>query len=290
VTSTRQEISSKAHVAVVSVCLFATSLFLTAYSSRYPEVARVGHSLVLEVVAPISSIVETTRVGIVTMWRRYVYLIHASQENERLSGRVAELEGKLAAIGESQRENERLRQILSFSAQTRLSGVAARVIGADASGWIGGLVIDRGSRDGIKPGMAVVHAGGVVGQVASTGSSSARVLVLYDHSSGVDAIVESSRARGVLEGVGEVLCELKFVTKDAAVKSGDNVVTSGLDQVYPKGLRLGTVTDVATSSGALFQTIEVKPAVDFSRVEEVLVLIPSGSAAEPAQALEARKR
>lgn len=289
-TSTRQEISSRAHVAVVSICLFVTSLFLTAYSSRYPQVARVGNALVLEIVAPISSIVETTRVGVVTMWRRYVYLIHTSQENEKLSSRVAELEGKLAAIGESQRENERLREILNFSTQTQLSGVAARVVGADASGWIGGLVIDRGSRDGIKPGMAVVHAGGVVGQVASAGSSSARVLVVFDHSSGVDAIVESSRARGVLEGVGDSLCELKFVTKDVAVKSGDSVVTSGLDQVYPKGLRLGTVTDVATNSGALFQAIEVKPAVDFSRLEEVLVLTPSGASAESSRPLEARKR
>ena len=288
--STRQEISSMARVAVVSTCLFVSSLFLTAYSSRYPRVARLGNALVLEIVAPISSVVETTRVGIFTLWRRYVYLMNTAQENEMLIGRIVDLEGKLAALAESQRENERLRQMLDFSAHTRLSGIAARVVGADASGWIGGLVIDRGSRDGIKPGMAVVHAGGVVGQVASVGSGSARVLLVYDHSSGVDAIIESSRARGVLEGVGDTLCELKFVTKDTVVKSGDSVVTSGMDQIYPKGLRVGTVTDVATTSGALFQTIEVKPAVDFSRLEEVLVLTPNSGLVEAPQALEARRR
>jgi rod shape-determining protein MreC len=125
--------------------------------------------------------------------------------------------------------------------------------------------------------MAVVHPRGVVGQITSVSSSSARVLLVSDHSSGVDVLIQGSRVRGVLEGAGEKVCELKFVTKENLVKVGDVVVTSGMDQVFPKGLIVGTVSEVSSQTGTLFQTIEVRPAVNFARVEEVVVVPSSQS-------------
>lgn len=274
----RPEISSKAQVWALSFGLFLASLFLTAYSARYPAVARVGNSLVLEIAAPISHAVESVRSGALLIVTRYIYLIRAARENEELLKRVVELESQLGIVNEVERENVRLRQLLSFSADRQIRGIVGSVIGGDPSGWVKGILVDKGSAQGIATGMAVVNARGVVGQVVSVSSHSSRVLLVSDHASGVDAIIEGSRARGVVEGGGEHVCELKFVTKDVPVKVGEVVLTSGMDQVYPKGLVVGTVSYVGTASGALFQTIEMKPAVDFSRLEEVLIVFAEKSA------------
>lgn len=271
----RQEISERTHIAVVSFGLFVAALFLTAYSSRYPAVARVGNSLVLEVSSPIASVANAIGNGAHSAWSRYLYLVSTSKKNEELSRRVQELETKLGILHEFEAENERLRQVLSFSSERELRGTVASVIGADASGWIRGLVIDRGAAHGVRTGMAVVHPRGVVGQITSVSSSSARVLLVNDHSSGVDVLIQGSRVRGVVEGAGEKVCELKFVTKENPVRVGDVVVTSGMDQVFPKGLVVGTVSEVSAQTGTLFQTIEVRPAVNFARIEEVVV-VPSG--------------
>lgn len=275
----RQEISTRTHVAVASLCLFLASLFLTAYSARNRAVATIGNSVVLALVSPVSHVAEMIRDGIGNVWGRYVYLVGASTDNERLAARVEELEGQLSVLKEFERENDRLRQLLNFSVEHGFRSIGASVIGSDPSGWIRGIVIDRGSAQGVQPGMAVVHSKGIVGQVVSVSSNSSRVLLVNDHSSGVDAVVQGSRARGVVEGAGERMCELKFITPETPVKVGDVAITSGMDRVFPKGLVVGTISDVNVQTGGLFQTVEVKPAVDFSRLEEVLVVLLS---AEPA--------
>lgn len=270
----RQEISDRTHIALVSFGLFVTSLFLTAYSSRNPAFARVGNTIVLELTAPIARSTNAVGDTVRSVWSRYLYLVSTARKNETLSRRVLDLESRLGMLTEFEAENERLRQVLSFSTERQLRGTVASVIGADASGWIRGLVIDRGSAHGVRPGMAVVHPRGVVGQITSVASSSSRVLLVNDHSSGVDVLVQGSRVRGVVEGAGEKVCELKFVTKDNPLKVGDVVVTSGMDQVFPKGLVVGTVSHVSVQTSTLFQTVEIRPAVNFARIEEVLVVAP----------------
>jgi rod shape-determining protein MreC len=276
----RQEISTRTHVAVASLTLFVGALFLTAYSSRNPSIAKVGNSLVLELISPVSRLAEIVRDGLGTVWKQYVHLVGASAENERLLAQVQALEGRLSALSEFERENARLRQMLNFAAEKGFRSVAASVIGSDPSGWIRGIVIDRGSVHGVEPGMAVVHSKGIVGQVASVSSNSSRVLLVNDHSSGVDVVVQGSRARGVVEGAGERVCELKFITKETPVREGDLIITSGMDRVFPKGLIVGTIVGVDAQSGGLFQTVEVKPSVDFSRLEEVLIVLPPSDVGE----------
>jgi rod shape-determining protein MreC len=166
----------------------------------------------------------------------------------------------------------------------------AHVIGGDASGWVKGLLLDRGSASGVREGMPVVHPQGIVGQIVSVGSDSSRVLLVNDHASGVDVLHEGTRARGVVEGAGEQVCELKFLTKDVQVREGDAVITSGMDTVYPKGVLVGRISGVASSSGALFQTIEVRPSVDFSKLEEVLIVSPGSPDAPPATSSPPHRR
>jgi rod shape-determining protein MreC len=278
----RREISSTSQVAVACLSLFLASLFLTAYSSRNPAIARIGNALVLEIVTPISSAAEFVARGISSGWHRYVFLANTAKENEALRGRMSELERDVARAGEFERENLRLRALLQVGAENRVQGVAASIIGGDSSGWVRGVVVNKGSSSGIREGMAVIHAQGVVGQVVSVASDSARVLLVSDHASGVDVLLQDSRAHGVVEGAGDQVCELKFVTKDVKVKEGDVVITSGMDSVYPKGIVLGRVSQIAQAQGALFQTIEVKPAVDFSKLEEVLI-VSARPLSEPSQ-------
>ena len=264
--------SARGQVIGTAIALLCASFLLTAYSSRHPEVAQVGSVMVAEVVAPFGSALESAKDGTRAAWSRYVYLSGVSIENEQLKQRLARVEGDLASMSELGRENARLRELLRFSSEAGVAGVAASVVGSDASGWVRGALINRGTASGVDIGMAVVTPQGVVGQVVAASPDTARVLLITDHSSGVDAIVQSTRVRGVLQGAGASGCELRFVTKDAAIKPGDLVVTSGLDRVYPKGLVLGTVAALSAAGPGLFQAILVKPAADVQRAEEVLVV------------------
>jgi rod shape-determining protein MreC len=274
----KQEISSKTHVALACLGFFLLSLFLTAYSAKNPAVARIGTSLVLKVTTPVLQLIEVARGSGSSVWNGYIGLRSAALENQELTRRLSDLESRLALFNELERENLRLRELLNFSAEKQLRGVTAAVIGGDSSGWIKGIVVNKGSDHGVLPGMAVIHPEGVVGQVIAVTAKSSKVLLVSDHASGVDVLIQGSRARGVVEGAGEQVCELKFLTKDQQVRVGDPIITSGMDGVYPKGVVVGYVSQVGSSAAGLFQPVEIKPAVDFSRLEEVL-LVPSSAAA-----------
>jgi rod shape-determining protein MreC len=257
--------------------LLLAALFLTAYSSRNPSVARIGAKLVLEVVAPVAEVADIVTAGLGSVWSRYVFLVRAAEENESLRATIIELEREAGAAREHASENVRLRGLLQVAADHRAEGIAASVIGGDPSGWSKGVVINRGSSSGVREGMAVIHAGGVVGQVIAVQSDAARVLLVSDPTSGVDVLLQDSRARGVLEGTGDNVCELKFISKDSQVKTGETIITSGMDGVFPKGILVGWVTQTGQTPGSLFQAIEVRPAVDFSKLEEVLLVVPHAS-------------
>lgn len=264
--------SARGQVIGASIVLLCASFLLTAYSSKHPEVAQVGSLVVSEAVAPLSSGLDALQDGVRGTWSEYIALRGVAVENQDLRQRLGRVEGELALLSEVAHENERLREMLRFSQEAGMKGIAASVVGSDPSGWVRGILIDRGTGSGVSVGMAVVTPQGVVGQVVAASPDSARVLLITDHSSGVDAIVQSTRARGIVQGAGAAGCQLRYVTKDASVKVGDVVVTSGLDRVYPKGLVLGTVSSVSATGAGLFQSVLIKPAADVQRVEEVLVV------------------
>lgn len=273
-------LSARGQVVLSSVALVCLSLFLTAYSSKHPGVAQAGSMAAAELAAPFHSAAESLRGSVQGSLRGYVALWGVAAENAKLRGEVEQLRGEINSLGEAQRENARLRALLSFAQQSGIQGVAAAVIGSDPSGWVRGLLIDKGTLDGVALGSAVVTAKGVVGQVVAAGPGSARVLLITDLTSGVDAVVQESRVRGVAEGLGSEGLELSYITKEARIREGELVLTSGLDGVYPKGLVLGSVSAISPGGAGLFQLVRVEPAVDIQRVEEVLVV--RGRALEPA--------
>jgi rod shape-determining protein MreC len=160
----------------------------------------------------------------------------------------------------------------------------ARVVGQDPSNLAWSIIIDQGSADGVKPGMPVVTPEGLVGRVISTGTNWAKVLLLIDPSSSVNAVVQSTRATGVVQGDISGNPIIKYVPQGEAIKIGDLILTSGMGATFPKRLVIGQVTEVRKHDIELFQEAIIKPAVDFTRLEFVLILkkfTPSDITQEP---------
>jgi rod shape-determining protein MreC len=287
-------ISSKSRVAVSSFALLFVSLLLTAYSARNPRFGALGRIALTEVGAPIYSVFESVRSGGDSFLDRYIALVGVQAENEDLRKNLEQLHAEKVAAEELRLENDRLRELLGLSQRLGLSGVSAAVIGSAPTGWVDGIVLNRGLVDGVEPGMSVVSSRGVVGQVISSAPHASNVLLITDHSSGVDAIVQDGRARGVVEGLGRQKCALRYVSREDEVREGDTIVTSGMDRVFPKGLVIGTVAGVSEGGGALFKDVMLSPVVDFSRLEEVLVITSHRANVQKelnagAQAREAKK-
>jgi len=191
--------------------------------------------------------------------------------------RIAQLELTLAEVGEMERENRRLGELLDLRPPTARSGRAARVIARETAAVARSVVIDAGREQGVAIGAAVIAPGGLVGRVVRVGNRTAVVQLVIDPAAGVGALDERSRLQGVLVGAGAAGCRLRYVPNLEDVKPGDLVRASGLDGIYPKGVLIGTVDAVEPGQDA-FKIVHVRPAVDFDRLETVLVLQPRDGA------------
>ncbi len=156
----------------------------------------------------------------------------------------------------------------------------AEVVGQDVSPWFRSVLIDRGRRHEVRSGMPLVTDRGVVGLVTATSPRASRAMLVLDRQSAVDAIVQRSRARGIVRGTGAEQLEFVFVVRGDDVRVGDVVITSGVGGVYPKGLRIGEVTALEVDEDRLLHTAAVEPAVDFGRLEQVFVMLRRGPTME----------
>jgi len=205
--------------------------------------------------------------------KNYVFLVNLREENETLKRMVAELRRKNAELAEMAIANQRLRRFLNFKKEIPKPTLPAELIGEDASNWFRTILIDKGKVDGVQRGMVVVAAAGLVGHVVHTSRDVSKVLLITDYNSSVDAICQDSRARGIVQGKGGDLCDLNYVSRREDVSVGNLIITSGLGGRFPKGLVIGTVTAVEKKPYGVFQKVEVTPAVDFRKLEEVFVIL-----------------
>ena len=204
--------------------------------------------------------------------QRYATVAGFRAENERLRKRIQELEVERSKLLEAGATNRRLQQLLEFRSHLPSGSITASIIANSASSWFKTCLLDKGSADGVRKGMAVVTPLGVVGQVVSATSHSAKVLLVTDSNSGVDVLVQRTRARGIISGSLDNVTIMKYVKRSEDIQEGDRLVTSGLDGVFPKGLMVGTAVKVRKQNLGLFQYVEVMPAVVSSQTEEVLVV------------------
>jgi rod shape-determining protein MreC len=207
-------------------------------------------------------------------WSAYAGLRGVQAENELLRRQVIELQGQLQAQRDAAGQGARLAKLLELRDSVPLSTIGARVIGGDASPGFRSVTIDQGSQHGIVRDMPVIAARGVVGRIVRLGARAAVVQLIVDRDAAAGAVIERSRARGLVVGAsGDPPLVMRFVSQAADVVVGDDVVTSGIDGVYPKGFVIGKV-EAVEREGAAERTIRVRPAVDLTSVEEVLVIVP----------------
>ena len=266
-------ISRYRNVTILVVVLFAQVLGLAMQVRRstQDESTRLIRVWAVDAVTPLEKSIVWFQSGVSGLWHNYFYLRGVRQENRDLKLQIERLRIEQVRLNEDAEQARRLQALLGFKEQFISKTLAAQVIGSSGSEQSRSIYIDKGTGDGIRPDMAVITAEGVVGKVLRAFKTTSQVLLINDQTSGVGSILEKSRLQGVLRGtpVGEVV--LEKVMSDETVQPGEKVVTSGGDQIFPKGLPVGTVTKVSPGP-ELFLNIRVKPAADLSRLEEVLVI------------------
>jgi rod shape-determining protein MreC len=228
---------------------------------------------VINFISPVNRVISRINNSAAGIWNDYADLVGVRKENKQLRESVKILNSRMTENHEAILANERLKKLLDLKNSLKAPSLAASVIGEDSSPWFKTIMIDRGELDGLREGMPVIAADGLIGQLIKVVAKSSRVLLITDHASGVAAIIQRSRARGVVKGKGGNSCSLEFALADEDVKVGDSVISSGIGGVFPKGLNIGEVTMVKKGEYGIFQTVEVRPAVNLVRLEEVLVLL-----------------
>lgn len=266
-----------------AVLLLISAHFLWSGVRPDQRVAR-PRSLVMEGLAPFQIAAARMADGGAGIFHDYFDLVGVQRENARLRSELAREDNQRAQLAELQAENLHLSDLLELKQALGLKSAGANVIGADASGLARTVVLEGGSVQGFEAGMAVLSTEGVVGKLIAVGPSSSRVLLINDHNSALDAFDQRSRVRGIVAGQVDDGLVMKYVDRSEDVKSGDTIITSGLDGVFPRGLLVGEVTAVVREGPGLFLTVEVAPAADFRRLEQVLVVtqrIPQPPPAQP---------
>lgn len=239
--------------------------------------------IVLKVSAPIQYVATQVAHGVSSVVEEYVWLVDVHADNERLREENARLRHELRELSHTQEENERLRDLLQLRDEVEGETYSAQVIGKEVSPFfrVMRVRLDRGERDFVKPGMPVVSAQGLVGQVRRTWGRYSDVLLTVDRTSAIDVVLRgedeegTEGARGMLRGTGEsdrYMCRIQYLRREDEVQVGDEVYTSGLGQRFPEAILVGRVTRIVREDFGLYQEVEVTPAVDFSNLEEVLIL------------------
>lgn len=191
------------------------------------------------------------------------------KKNEELTAKVAEL-------SEAQETAARLEKLVGLKSTYSLESTAARIIGSTGDAWSDAVVIDKGSSSGFEVGMPVCSSGGVIGQIIEVSANTSTVRLLTDDQSGISAMVQGSRAQGMLQGQADGTLRLEYVVSDAEVSTGDIIITSGIGGLFPKGLPLGTVASIDRAPNAVYYTIVVRAASTAENNEEVLVITSLG--------------
>jgi len=230
------------------------------------------HELLFEASGPVQNFLSRGSESLRSLKQDYIDLLFVRQRNEDLKAELQECKRLSYKNRGALATNTRLRKLLEFKETTGLPMVAARIIGKDPSAWFRSVVIDRGSRDGVSRGMAVVNGSGVVGQVFSVSPDYSKVLLAVAPSSAMDVVLQQSRVRGILKGTGSLTYQLDYILKTIEVEEGDQVVTAGYGGIFPTGLPIGVVSKVIRKRRGMFLEIEVTPAVDYLTLEDLLVI------------------
>ena len=245
-------------------------------NARYGKSNLFFESIVVWFFSPIQNLFASVTDSIEDVFNQYLFLVETSKENDRLLLKVHRLTNENNELLERNKFLERSARFIEHFDQDKKSIVLAKVIGYDATQWSKMVFINRGTDHNVKKNLSVMTDEGVVGYIIQVSPKSSKVLLITDSRSAIDSLFQETRESGVTVGTGEDICEMKFVPISAKVSVGDQVISSGLGGIFPKGLTIGVVVNVVREKQELFQNIMVAPSADLSNMEEVAVLLPKG--------------
>jgi rod shape-determining protein MreC len=248
-------------------------IFLLSYGSGKISPWGPTGQLVIDITAPFQNLIAQMSGAVERFWLNYFQLINVREENAQLKAAVDSLKMENSRYLEMLSGHKRLEELLQFKQSINELSLAARVIGLDPTGWFKSVIIDKGEDEGVRLDMSVVNADGIVGRVVSVSQNYAKVLLIIDQNSAVDCLVQRSRERGIAVGLSTDICKLNYVQKSGDVAVGDIIVSSGLADIFPKGLPVGEVLNVKDVPGELFKDIDIRPTVNFSKLEVVLLIM-----------------
>lgn len=289
--------------ALVLIVVLVAQLLALAVQARRPAADgadRASVSLfryaVVMVVTPPERLVRDTGLWFRSVWYGYIDLVHVRRQNAGLQQEVARLQLEQAAMAQDAAQGERLQQMLGFREHYINKTLPAQVIGTGGADQSQVLYIDKGSADGLQQDMPVITADGIVGKVKDVFPHTSQVLLVTDPTSGVGVILQATRIRGILKGRAWGQLQVADISPDARVKAGEPIVTSGGDQIFPRGLPVGTVEKVVPDPDHdPLVDVLVKPAAKLSQLEEVLVVTnlsdaPSAQSAKDLAESEAEQK
>jgi rod shape-determining protein MreC len=263
----------KKYKTIIFIAVFLiTALIMISYNLKYSTDKSFLRKIVLETVSPVQEVLSVSIKSVKDAWLRYILLVGIEDENRKLKKKINELKAVLVSYQEGYQESQRLRKLLAISDNYNYQFIFARVVGREQAALSRTVLINKGSSHGLKNGMPVIAPPGLIGRLVDVSWNVSRVLLFIDENSNIDAIVQRNRTQGIISGAGSGGMILKYISKTQDVQKGDVIVSSGMGGIFPKGWLIGQVINVDRQEASLFLKIKVAPFVDFSKLEEVLIL------------------
>jgi rod shape-determining protein MreC len=253
---------------VIALFVSGRHYYSQEVSSRGPE------QYFITIIAPFQNGLSQTISFAERLWEHYFYLVSVAKENEELKLALSKAIEKNNECIETELSNQRFRTFLNFQKTMTNDIIAAQVIGKDPSPWFKSLIVDKGFADGVKKGLPVIIPEGAAGQIIEVTKYYSKVLLLIDRNSAIDSLAQRTRARGIIRGSSDGRFFFQYVLRKYEIQEGDTVISSGLDGVFPKGLRVGQVQSITQKNSGIFQEVVVIPFVDFEKLEEVMIVLP----------------
>lgn len=269
----RKGIKGKRLITLLSL-LILLSLVLMTVNIKRDQSPFFFESLVVTIISPAQAVFTQMVSSLSGAFDHYFFMINSAKENKELRMKIDQLSHENNELIEQLSQYGRIAKLLPDEEPQEKQLMVATVIGRDATQWSKVVFIDKGTDQGVHENYAVMTNAGVIGHIIQSTGAASKVLLITDSRSAVDSLFQGSRVTGVVVGTGENSVKMKYVPMNAKVQVGDSILSSGLGGTFPKGLRIGAVSQVIKKKQGLFQDITINPSADFSRLEEVLVLMP----------------
>jgi len=257
---------------LVFIILIVVAIFIMTVDYHGKSYLKWVEGLALKTFSPINRGISVVSDGVKSYINAMVEFKEVKEKNKVLSEEIEVLLQENAILKEKIIAYDRLKKLLELRESFSFQMIPALVISREPGNWFNSIIIDKGSKDGVQKNMAIATYSGLVGRVVSVEKSSSKVLLILDQRSAVGAMIQRSRDIGVLKGSEKNYCFMEYLSRDADVKIGDLVITSGLGSIFPKGLTIGKVIEVKKDNYALFQEVLIRPQVDFTKLEEVFIV------------------